>query len=390
MSFLCLKNVSKQYHRRSNYFAVSDLSFDVEQGEFVSLLGPSGCGKSTTLRMIAGLESVSAGKILVEGKVLNNVPPARRNIGMAFETYSLYPPLTVYDNIAYNLKARRLAPHEIRTRVTRVARMLGIEELLKAKPGQLSGGQKQRVNLARAIVRKPALLLLDEPLSHLDTTERRRLRRELKRIHEETHLTTVLVTHDQSEAMALADRIIVLHEGKLQQAAGTNAIYEQPDSLFVASFIGEPTMNFLEGLAEGETIHLETGDVWKMHGGQFRGPVVVGVRPNDLLLNLPDEADPHGQHNPSLNVDVVAQLAGSATSIEYLGDEVQTLIAVNNSTSSKVMRVTDESNRTRMTGETVDLSVRRFHVFAKDTGRRITTISLNSSEMRSHVAFMQS
>jgi multiple sugar transport system ATP-binding protein len=385
MSFLSLRNVSKQYDPRSHNFAVSDLSFDVEQGELVALLGPSGCGKSSTLRMIAGLEEVSAGQILVNGQVLNHVPPSRRNIGMAFETYSLYPPLTIYDNIAYNLKARHLPPNEIRMRVNRIARMLGIEELLESKPGRLSGGQKQRVNLARAIVREPALLLLDEPLSHLDTGERRRLRRELKRIHEDTHLTTVLVTHDQSEAMALADRIVVLHDGKLQQADRITDIYEYPQNLFVASFIGEPAMNFLDGLVEGETIHLETGDNWQIRGGRTRGPVVIGVRPDDLLCN-----DPHQYGSEaSSNSTVAARLSGVVTSIEYLGDEVQIVITTNKPPNQKLIRVTDESEGNRSIGETVDLLARRFHVFSKETGQRLGTVESDPTEVASRFASMR-
>lgn len=248
MSELILKNVYKRYENKKNKkklsdFAVKDLNLRCKDGEFIALLGPSGCGKTTTLRMVAGLEEITNGEIFIEDKVINNVHPKDRGIGLAFEDYALYPPLNVYDNLAFSLRAKKVNEETIREEIMKIAPLLKVDELLESKVSGLSGGQKQRVNIARALVRKPRLLLLDEPLSHLDGKMRQVLRTEIKRLHKEIKCTTILVTHDQLEAMSLADRIAIMNEGVLQQYGTPNEIYNDPANEFVADFIGEPPMN---------------------------------------------------------------------------------------------------------------------------------------------------
>ncbi|HZC36055.1 MAG TPA: ABC transporter ATP-binding protein, partial [Chthoniobacterales bacterium] len=242
MAELVLKRLTKVY-TPAQPPAVDELDLAITDGEFVALLGPSGCGKSTTLRMVAGLESVTDGEIRVGSKLINRVHPKDRGVGLAFENYALYPPLKVRDNLAFNLKAHGVNGKEIAKRVKEIAQTLRIEELLDLKPGVLSSGQKQRVNMARAMVRRPAVLLLDEPLSHLDARLRVELRTEIKRLHAEQRFTTIIVTHDQLEAMALADRIAVMNEGKLQQFDTPLEVFNHPANEFVAGFLGEPPMN---------------------------------------------------------------------------------------------------------------------------------------------------
>ncbi|HAX52382.1 MAG TPA: ABC transporter ATP-binding protein, partial [Lachnospiraceae bacterium] len=228
MAQLILKNVYKRYDgqkkkmfkkkkKKENDFAVKDVSYECQDGEFIGILGPSGCGKSTTLRMVAGLEKITAGEIYIGDVLINDLQPKDRNIGLAFEDYALYPPLSIYENLAFNMRAKKKKEDEIKKAIEYVAPLMKIDDLLDMKPSALSGGQKQRVNIARAIVRRPGLLLLDEPLSHLDGKMRQQLRQEIKRMHHEIKCTTIIVTHDQMEAMSLADRIVIMKEGEIQQ-----------------------------------------------------------------------------------------------------------------------------------------------------------------------------
>jgi multiple sugar transport system ATP-binding protein len=247
MAELILETLTKVYTQAQSP-AVDQLNLCVRDGEFIALLGPSGCGKSTTLRMVAGLESVTSGEIRIGSKLVNDVHPKDRGVGLAFENYALYPPLKVRDNLAFNLRAHGLAAKEINRRVDEIARTLQIQELLDLKPAALSSGQKQRVNMARAMVRRPSVLLLDEPLSHLDARLRVELRTEIKRLHAEQRFTTVIVTHDQLEAMALADRIAVMNEGKLQQFDTPLEVFNHPANEFVAGFLGEPPMNIFRAV----------------------------------------------------------------------------------------------------------------------------------------------
>ncbi len=255
MAQLVLKNLYKRYDNQKkslfrkkkppNDYAVKNLSFSCHDGEFIGILGPSGCGKSTTLRMIAGLEEFTAGNAYIGDIRINDLKPKDRNIGLAFEDYALYPPLTVYENLAFNMRAKGKSNEEIKKAVNYVAPLLKVDDLLDMKPPALSGGQKQRVNIARAIVRRPGLLLLDEPLSHLDGKMRQTLRHEIKRMHHEIKCTTIIVTHDQMEAMSLADRIVIMKDGELQQMGTPLEVYDNPANEFVAGFIGEPPMNLL-------------------------------------------------------------------------------------------------------------------------------------------------
>jgi multiple sugar transport system ATP-binding protein len=251
MSKLMLKNIYKRYDddqkkskkNEKQPLAVNNLSFECGDGEFIGILGPSGCGKSTTLRMIAGLENITDGEISIDGKVINNDLPKDRHIGLAFEDYALYPPLNVFDNIAFNMRAKNEDENTVKERVEEIAELMKVTELLQARPATLSGGQMQRVNIARAIVRNPKILLLDEPLSHLDGKMRQILRTEIKRLHKKIQCTTILVTHDQMEAMSLADKIAIIKDGVLQQFGTPKEIYDHPKNEFVANFIGEPPMN---------------------------------------------------------------------------------------------------------------------------------------------------
>jgi len=254
MAELTLRKLTKIYSTGAAP-AVDDLNLEIRDGEFIALLGPSGCGKSTTLRMVAGLETVTSGEIVVGKKIVNQTHPKDRGIGLAFENYALYPPLKVRDNLAFNLKAHGVSGQEIEKRVAEIAKYLHIGDLLDLKPAGLSSGQKQRVNMARAMIRRPAVLLLDEPLSHLDARLRVQMRTEIKRLHAEQRFTTIIVTHDQLEAMALANRIAVLNDGKLQQFDTPLEVFNHPANEFVAGFLGEPPMNIFE-VALGSGTHL--------------------------------------------------------------------------------------------------------------------------------------
>src|SRR5690606_12611906 len=227
---------------------IHGVSIDISDGEFVILVGPSGCGKSTLLRMIAGLESITAGEIRIGNRVVNNVPPKERDIAMVFQNYALYPHMTVADNMAFSLKLRRAPKAEIQQRVNRAAEILGLQNYLDRYPRQLSGGQRQRVAMGRAIVRDPQVFLFDEPLSNLDAKLRVQMRTEIKELHQRLKTTTVYVTHDQREAMTMADKIVVMHDGIVEQIGAPLELYDYPANLFVAGFIGSPAMNFIKGM----------------------------------------------------------------------------------------------------------------------------------------------
>ncbi|MDR2097473.1 MAG: ABC transporter ATP-binding protein [Spirochaetaceae bacterium] len=304
MAQLTLKNIYKRYDntekklfgkkKKLNNFAVNDLSFVCPDKSFIGILGPSGCGKSTTLRMVAGLEQITGGEMLIDGVCINNLLPKDRNIGLAFEDYALYPPLTVYDNLAFNLRAKNRSAAQIKEAINKVAPLLKVDELLDMKPSALSGGQKQRVNIARAIVREPGILLLDEPLSHLDGKMRQTLRQEIKRMHREIECTTIIVTHDQIEAMSLADIIIIMKDGCLQQMGTPLEVYDNPVNEFVAGFIGEPPMNLLRSkivqTPEGFFFTFNDSDLRVKVPERYNDlvsdgrQVTLGVRPVDVLI----------------------------------------------------------------------------------------------------------
>jgi ABC-type sugar transport system ATPase subunit len=286
--------------------AVEDLTLEVANGEFLILVGPSGCGKSTALRMVAGLERISDGTIAIGDRVVNDVPPKDRDIAMVFQNYALYPHMTVEKNLGFGLRRRRTPHEDVRRRVDEVSRMLGLDDLLRRRPGQLSGGQRQRVAMGRALVREPEVFLLDEPLSNLDAKLRVQMRSELKRLHDRVGVTTIYVTHDQVEAITLGERIAVLSDGVLQQVGPPQEVYDHPANVFVAGFIGSPPMNLLAGMALDGRVTI--GEVELEHAGAPDGEVLVGIRPEGLRPVGAEHAGPVFE----VCVDVV----------EPLGDEV--------------------------------------------------------------------
>ncbi|MFI6852904.1 ABC transporter ATP-binding protein [Streptomyces sp. NPDC050416] len=289
MTELELRDLRKTYRARGRpgVDAVRGLDLALRSGELLGLLGPSGCGKSTTLRMIAGLEPVTGGDILVGGASVVERPAQQRNIGVAFENYALYPPLSVAENLAFGLRARgRKARGDVDRKVREIAERVGLTGLLDARPAGLSSGQKQRVSLARALIREPDVLLLDEPLSHLDAAQRDTTRRELKRIQKDLGHTTILVTHDQEEALSLADRIAVMKDGVIQQLGTPYEVYDSPANVFVADFVGEPAITLLPGIADGDG-HARLSDSVRIAlpvPVEEGREVVVGIRPEDVRL----------------------------------------------------------------------------------------------------------
>src|SRR6266496_3718597 len=249
MAQVALDHVTKVFD--DHVLAVDDLTLTVGDGEFIILVGPSGCGKSTALRILAGLEKVTSGRIAIDGRIINDVSPRDRDIAMVFQNYALYPHMSVYRNLAFGLKQRKVQAREIDRRVREVSEMLGLDDLLGRRPAQLSGGQRQRVAMGRALVREPKAFLLDEPLSNLDAKLRVQMRAELKRLHQRLGITTIYVMHDQVEAMTLGDRIVVMSAGKALQIGPPQEVFKQPANLFVAGFIGSPAMNLLRGRADG-------------------------------------------------------------------------------------------------------------------------------------------
>jgi len=264
MSHVVFNSVGKQYE--NGFEAVTDLNLEIEDGEFLVMVGPSGCGKSTTLRMIAGLEGITSGTISIGDRVVNDLPPKDRDIAMVFQNYALYPHMTVFDNIAFALKLAKMPKAEIKERVEHAAQVLELTDLLDRKPAKLSGGQRQRVAMGRAIVRRPQLFLLDEPLSNLDAKLRVQMRGEITELQREVGVTTFYVTHDQIEAMTMADRVAVINRGVLQQVAPPQQLFDAPDNLFVAAFIGSPSMNLVEATIQPEGV----GEELSLHVGSHR------------------------------------------------------------------------------------------------------------------------
>jgi multiple sugar transport system ATP-binding protein len=299
--------------------AVEDLNLTVNAGEFLVLVGPSGCGKTTTLRMLAGLERPSYGRILIGDKVVNNVSPRFRDVAMVFQSYALYPHMNVYDNLAFGMRARGASSDLVAQRVKETAEVLGLGHLLKRRPSQLSGGQRQRVALGRALIRQPQVFLMDEPLSNLDAGLRVQMRAELSRLHQRFRVTTVYVTHDQVEAMTMGDRIAVMNAGRLQQVDAPETLYDNPTNIFVAGFIGSPRMNFVPGRlasSEGKTsvsflgITTPLGTGSRLTAGAANGDVTVGIRPEDLMWR--PAAGPDCTLTLNAEVDVVEPMGHEA------------------------------------------------------------------------------
>ncbi len=292
MAAISLRKLNKHYG--SLFHAVKDVDLEIADKEFVALVGPSGCGKSTTLRMIAGLEDISSGEILIGGRVVSHLPPRDRDVAMVFQNYALYQHMNVYDNLAFGLRNKRVAETEIKVAIDRAADILGLHDLLQRKPRQLSGGQQQRVALGRCIVRNPQVFLFDEPLSNLDAKLRARMRVEIKRLHAQIPTTSIFVTHDQIEAMTLGDRVAIMHDGIVQQIGTPLAVYEKPANKFVAGFIGAPAMNFIDvavrrepgGMAvESRGLKISVNPPEARAIEPYQGKqLVMGVRPEHLSL----------------------------------------------------------------------------------------------------------
>jgi multiple sugar transport system ATP-binding protein len=367
MARVALDGVWKIYEQRGRSVeAVRDLTLDCADGEFLAIVGPSGCGKSSTMRMIAGLETVSRGTISIGDRIVNDVKPADRNIAMVFENYALYPHLSVRENIVLSLEVRGVKTAEIQTLVDRAVSTLDIGDILKRKPKQLSGGQKQRVAIARAIVRNPTVLIMDEPISHIDARLRSRVRAELKHLLRELAATTIYVTHNQAEALSMADRIAVMNDGELQQVGTAEAIYERPENLFVADFVGEPPMNLLPCEPVRDNGHLMLRSVPmaiepsrglrdRLEYRQDTGDLVIGVRPVDLGLSWTPTTEAVG--------------AGRVTVVENLGDEQIVAVRVGDHSVESLV----DSSVTANVGDQVWLLIKpeRVHLFDRVSGRSI-------------------
>ncbi|HWK67594.1 MAG TPA: sn-glycerol-3-phosphate ABC transporter ATP-binding protein UgpC [Rhizobiaceae bacterium] len=348
MSTVGIRDVRKSYGQLE---VIHGVSVDIDDGEFVALVGPSGCGKSTLLRMVAGLEEISDGEIAIGSRVVNDVAPKDRDIAMVFQNYALYPHMNVRDNMGFALRQRGTSRAEIETRVKEAARILGLEQLLERKPRALSGGQRQRVAMGRAIVRNPNVFLFDEPLSNLDAKLRVQMRSELKELHQRLGVTTIYVTHDQIEAMTLADRVVVMNGGVVEQMGPPLDLYDSPQSLFVAAFIGSPPMNFLEGTVDAVgRLVVEGGLVLPLPvtpSGDDR--ITIGFRPEHLHLS--DTGWPA--------IVSVVEPTGSETQITARMGE-------------QIVRVLVRGRTEVKPGETIHLTVRPsdLHIFDTRTGRR--------------------
>lgn len=355
MAEIRLVDVQKRYAgRKATAPAVQDLSYTIADGEFVSLLGPSGCGKSTTLNMIAGLEDVTSGEILIDGARVDDLEPDKRDLAFVFQDYALYPHMTVHDNIAFGLKMRKVPKDEAARRVLDAARRLDIERVLGDKPRALSGGQRQRVALARAIARRPAVFLFDEPLSNLDALLRDQTRSELKLLHAELRATSVYVTHDQEEAMTLSDRIVVMSRGHLEQYGTPYEIYHRPATEFVASFVGKPRMNLLTATSEGRSRYRVEGSAFQVDlPGRTADTVRLGLRPDECAVVPVDRQEAHG------TVKVIEPLGNVSDLTVDLGPSLFTV------------RIPGFSTIPVGTDVRIDTGGARLHVFDPQTRQRL-------------------
>ena len=369
MASLSLKGIGKRYP--NGFEAVKDFNLEIEDQEFIIFVGPSGCGKSTTLRMIAGLEEITTGDLFIDGKRMNEVEPKDRDIAMVFQNYALYPHMTVFDNMAFGLKLRKVPKEEIEQKVLEAAKILDLEQLLDRRPKALSGGQRQRVAMGRAIVRNPKVFLMDEPLSNLDAKLRVQMRAEIASLHQRLGATIIYVTHDQTEAMTLGTRIVVLKDGVNQQVDTPKKLYNEPQNLFVAGFIGSPQMNFMDAVCKvhGEEVRLEFGDFSivlppqkakkLIDGGYADKTVVMGIRPDDI-----DDS----QIQIETYGDTVIE--ADVTGYELLGSEVllyYTVAGVN-------MTARVDARTTAKIGDHIRLALdpEKIHVFDKESELTIT------------------
>jgi multiple sugar transport system ATP-binding protein len=337
--------------------AVRDVSLDIEDGEFIALLGPSGCGKTSILRMIAGLERISKGVIRIGNRIVNNLTPAQRNIAMAFETYALYPHMNVRENLSFCLRARKVAPAEIESRIMRVATGLHIEHLLDKRPSELPGGLQQLVSVGRAIIREPNVLLLDEPFSHIDASMRVQIRNEIKRLVNKTGTTAILVTHDQHEAIAMADRVVVMNFAEVQQVGTPKDLIHKPANMFVAGFVGEPAINYFPCNL------IQNGNHWYLVCITAEGCFAVSNRVANLIQNAGLTDVIIGIRPQELKMSVTrSELSGEVAFFEFLGEEGHLFI---NSGSSQITVVTEPFLRMKE-GEKINLTVDPSEIFIFD------------------------
>jgi sn-glycerol 3-phosphate transport system ATP-binding protein len=317
MGAISLRNVKKAYGAGAKLNKViHGVNAEISDGEFIVIVGPSGCGKSTLLRMVAGLEEITGGEIHIAGRIVNNLEPSERDIAMVFQNYALYPHMSVYDNMAYGLKIAKVSKADIETRVQKAAKILELSQLLQRKPRELSGGQRQRVAMGRAIVRQPAVYLFDEPLSNLDAKLRAQTRLEIQKLHAELGTTSLFVTHDQVEAMTLAERMIVMNAGRMEQIGTPEEVYQRPATTFVASFIGSPPMNLMDGQADGTRFTIGDTTLQLPAAAPRSGALLLGVRP--------EHADP-APSGWSLKVDVVEMLGAERLVYCRLGESIFTV-----------------------------------------------------------------
>ena len=368
MASLSLENINKVY---SNGFqAVKDFNLEIEDKEFIIFVGPSGCGKSTTLRMVAGLEDISSGVLKIDGKPVNDVEPKDRDIAMVFQNYALYPHMTVYDNMAFALKLRKVPKDEIDKKVREAAHILDLDKLLDRKPKALSGGQRQRVAIGRAIVRDPKVFLMDEPLSNLDAKLRVQMRIEISKLHKNLGATIIYVTHDQTEAMTLGTRIVVMKDGVVQQVDTPRNLYEKPCNLFVAGFIGSPQMNFLDAVVEkkGDSVYLNIGEhelkvphakqQELLDGGYVGKTVVMGIRPEDI----------HDEE-VFINNNLDSVVKSKIKVYELLGAEVYLYFDVDG--TQVTARVNPRTTLRNGDDAVFALDMSKIHVFDKESGLAI-------------------
>ena len=348
MSFLELKNITKIYPNGTK--AVDETSLNVEDGEFVVFVGPSGCGKSTLLRMIAGLEDITGGEISLDGKIINNIDPSERDVAMVFQNYALYPHMSVYNNMAYGLKNRGISKEDIVTKVNDAAELLEIDQLLSRKPSMLSGGQRQRVAMGRAIVRNPKIFLFDEPLSNLDAKLRNQMRLEIKKLQRQMDVTSVFVTHDQTEAMTLGDRIVVINNGIVEQVGTPKDIYSKPNTKFVAEFIGSPQMNLFNCKIENGNAKIGDGHI-NLENSINIQDASIGVRPDDIQVNQ------NGKFETKANL------------VEYLGSDMIIYSSIGNQDfSCKLSSKIDVKAGDNFKFDILSSSV---HIFDNTTNKRV-------------------
>ncbi len=371
MAEIILSHVSKRYGKGHGPFAVKDLSLRIRDKEFMVFLGPSGCGKTSTLRMIAGLEEITEGNLFFDEKHVSDMPPQARDIAMAFENYALYPTLAVRDNIAFPLKIRHWLQSRINEKVAWVAKAVQITDILHRRPFELSGGQQQRVSLARAIVREPQAFLFDEPLSHLDTKQRQAMRAEIKRLHARFQKTMIYVTHDQNEAMALADRIAVMNQAELQQVGTPEEILNNPANAFVAGFVGEPAMNFLD-----VEIKMETGGTaWIGYAGCCLANLPGAPNPRALMVPLQAGIRPHRIEFSETRIRAT-DLAAEVSTYESLGERGVLTVHLR-SQDLTILTRPDQTFR-KAQPLWIHCPLEHMYFFSKETGKRLHLGSLNS------------